>query len=309
MAIHSPIMAIVFLIVSLSCFILNLVTLIFFIRLKEHQKVSSYGVFNILLTNILQSLLTLPTYSLLGFEWNHDENAVICDIFLFTYFTFMHETIFSLLLITMDRVVSIARPLHYGAICTHSKVKKSIIISWMLILVFDIIPFFNSSKRSRCHYFPSRDWSIIMQVITNFIPFVILLFSWLYIVRVALKHKQKLHSKCSAQTTRILDVKATKTTIIILTSYLICYGPAAIFYLLRNTCLYTCFPSKFRNSKADVAIRFLVKLLVILFVILTPLIFCWRQKIFSCSKRAHRTYSLQNQAEHTETLESAAVGM
>ena len=71
------------------------------------------------------------------------------------------------------------------------------------------------------------------------------------------------------------EMKATKTSVIIVTVYLLCWGPIGILYLIDNYCLHCI--SQNQSRSVD---RLIVKVISFMSSILIPLVYCWRTKEF-----------------------------
>ena len=78
------------------------------------------------------------------------------------------------------------------------------------------------------------------------------------------------------------EMKATKTSVIIVTVYLLCWGPIGILYLIDNYCLYCI--SQNQSRSVD---RLMVKVISFMSSILIPLVYCWRTKEFRTELRRH----------------------
>jgi len=261
--IHSPLAAIGLFTTAAIGFVFNVVTLVKCTKIKEHKKVSSIGIINLLSINILQTAITIPCYGLLQFDWSLEINTLICDVFLFTHFLSLHVTLFSMIFITMDRVITLNSPLHYQKYLNSRNVITIIILSWLTIIIIDLLPFLNQNG-SLCHYQPSAQWSIVTNVLFKWIFFVFVLLGWVYIIKLALKHQRKLNTTMYGHNDiNIAKLKATKLALFLLGSYLLSYGPSALYYLLLHVCRKECFQEDFIKSKRDYVIRFIVKMLFI----------------------------------------------
>ena len=74
-----------------------------------------------------------------------------------------------------------------------------------------------------------------------------------------------------------IELKATKLALAFMLTYLLCWGPMAIFYFLDNAC-----GNYFTSSKEKhlVAARFTIKMLSFSSSTFAPLVYIWRSKLF-----------------------------
>lgn len=280
MVVQSPILGSFIFLFAVIVATLNVFTLFLLIKLKEYQHVSCYATINIVIVNILQALITIPSFGALQFDISNEANAVMCDIFSFTYFVFMHSVIFSLLLTTFEHVVSIAKPLKYRYIMRSEYILKYIFASWVFIILFDVIPFFNQTDYLRCHYIPRKQWSDTAHIVMSSIPMLVIVICWIYIIQVSLKQHRKLYPESVKRNAASIKVKTTKSTILIVSVYLLCYGTDSLYNMMYILCYTSCFPTDFEESHIHSSIRFASEVLILVFSFVTPIIFCCRKKLF-----------------------------
>lgn len=90
------------------------------------------------------------------------------------------------------------------------------------------------------------------------------------------KYKKHLWDKNSSRKLRLAwELKATKTSLMLLIVYLLCWGPLGIMYMIDNYCL-NCI-SRDANHASN---RFIVKVISFASSLLLPLVYCWRTKEF-----------------------------
>lgn len=228
---------------------------------------------NLLVVCLLQSVTAIPLYTvrLVG---TYDG---VRDAFLFAYFLTQNAITFSLLIMSIDRVISLWRPLLYPVIMNKKNTIRSIIVCWIVCIVYNSIPFYTGHRYHVWHYETTPSWSIIYHFVTNILTFFVLLACWIYIIHIAIYHHQKFKTP-SNEKANLIKLKATKMTIVILASYMIVYGPACFYYSLKAICLTTCFPPNFHDSHIDLQLRFWFKYATLSFAPICPIIICWRRK-------------------------------
>ena len=96
----------------------------------------------------------------------------------------------------------------------------------------------------------------------------------------AMMPKKKPLTKSESKTSAFqfaIELKATRLSLAFMLTYLLCWGPMAIFYLLDNACSNYLTSSKERPL---VAARFTIKMLSFSSSTLAPLIYIWRSRLF-----------------------------
>lgn len=280
---------------NLVSFMLPVLALYFQVSVREYKHVSNIAGMNLLLVCLLQSLTTMPLLCLRMLGYNQG----VRDSFLFLYFLFQNATTFSLLLLSIDRVASLWKPLLYPAIMSRQNVTRALILCWILCVCFDIIPFVNGRNTYFGHYLPGRYWNVAYHFLTNIVPFLVLLLCWMYIVRVTVRQ----NNKYQVSKARLIKLKAIKLTVTILTSYLLLYGPACFYYSLKAVCWETCFPSNYHGNRIDSELRFAFKFIALLFNLVNPVLMCWTKKfaVFARSFKVGRTRR-RNDERHVRSL-------
>ena len=90
-----------------------------------------------------------------------------------------------------------------------------------------------------------------------------------------------------------LELKATKTSLILLFVYMLCWGPLGMFYMIDNFCE-NCLTE---DNKELADARFAVKILCFMSSLFAPLLYCWRTKEFRrevMRMYCHKTYQRKN---------------
>jgi len=264
---------------DMASLVLSILALYFQITVREYKHASNIAAMNLLLVCLLQSLTTIPLFCLrlLGYREG------VRDAFLFVYFLFQNATTFSLLILSFDRVASLWKPLQYQAMVNRQIVTRALIFCWILCICLDVIPFVNGWDLYIGHYSPRKSWSLVYHFLTNIGTFFVLLLCWVYIVRVAVLQNSKISNQSKV---RLVRLKAIRLTIIILTSYILLYGPACFYYSLKAICVETCFPTNYNDSRTDVELRFTFKFIALLFNLISPLLICWTKQIILFARKS-----------------------
>ena len=268
---------------NLASMLLAILAICFYISTKDYKKASHIGTFNLLLVCMIQSLTTLPLYATR--YWFSRQERVRDAAFLFMYFLAQNGITFSLLIMSLDRVVSLWKPLMYKTLMSKSSTVKLLVACWVVCVGYDAIPFFYHGNKDALHYVPNAYWSVVYHFLTNIVAFFMLLACWVYIVHIATYHHRKHHQACTGSSkNQVIRLKATRLTITILSSYFVLYGPACFYYSMKAICLKECFPLNYHNSPIDIELRFIWKYQALLFTPASTLILCWNKRFFKFIK-------------------------
>ena len=88
--------------------------------------------------------------------------------------------------------------------------------------------------------------------------------------------KKTSHHKISRKVVRMAwEMKATKTSVMLLIVYLLCWAPLGILYMIDHICR-----NCISNDPGSETNRFVVKVISFASSLLLPLVYCWRTKEF-----------------------------
>eukprot|EP00794_Sanderia_malayensis_P000147 gene147-759_t len=280
---------------------LNLVAIVVFVKKQRTKPPVDYPLLSLLIANLLQGTVTLPAYALKKiYATDSDRLAIFCFVYRFSYFLCTHATILSLLASSFDRVIALVYSLRYWQIVTKRRICAVIAMVWLFVIAFDVIPMFAPSDkrgtpRAACNYIPTKEWSVSMHVIMNIIPFPILLVNYVITVRIAFKHAERAQLDKSISTNSsckqgrrdklntLYNMRATRKVLLIIGSYFVCVGPACVYYLLEWLCK-SCFTKTYKE-KQEQYMHFVLKILVNLNAVISPVIFFWKSKVFRSSAK------------------------
>ena len=145
------------------------------------------------------------------------------------------------------------------------------------------------------------------------VPFVMLIINYGVIIRIALacakrnrnqnaenSEKTRPRSSKTLQNLQLfIQLKATKKFLMIVGTYLICYGPSCTYYLLHWLCG-KCFPDSIR--KYEEWIIFFITILSFIFAISSSIIFFWSSNTFreNVKKMLNNFYYKVSRKEHPD---------
>ena len=236
----------------------------------------------------------------------------VCDAWRYTYFSTIHLAMSSLLLMTVQKILILTFPLRHQQILTANRTNLVYGAAWIVLLIFDLIPFFPVSEYDRefCHYKIKKDWAVAMNILTMAIPLPIIIGCYCYMVYLAfvqyvrIQKTTTLGAKPRPKTRLWSEVKATRKVTLIAGAYIVCWTPSTLYYLLGWLCP-SCFPENFEPHKTW--IQFFFKLGVMLHAIITPIIFCLQSNEFRNDARksvislGRRNYGFEESTTTTTT--------
>ena len=275
-------------IIALSIVVVNILTLSTIFTSPQLLKPGNYPIISFLLTALIQGFFVVPAYCIKQLRLDFT-STWICDVFRFPYFVCSHLLTLNLVIVCVDRIIAIRLPLRYDAIVTKCNMMTAICAETVAVLITDMLPFANGNANDECLYVPWPSWSITVVVITVFIPIVFLTLTYAWIWLIALRvaehapstkcdERASLKIKITAKVTKMLELRATKTTSLLVGVFVICWAPSAVYYLVENLCS-NC-PTVLFSRKAKSIVSLSVKLVSFSSSIISPFVYCWRTREF-----------------------------
>ena len=262
--------------------------LYFICKNKGGNRPSMLAIWNLLFCHLVQGVLVVPSYILkrLGLK-NETTSRNVCDIFRFSYLVTNYLSCLSLLLITVDRMFAIKKPLLYRSIMTNRKMVFAVICCWIYTVVLCCIPFIpESGHNSKCSYNPQNEWTLVMLTCNTMLPFIVILYCYFVIFKSARSSRILRLSICvnsgAARVNNVprdSEIRIAKVSSIVASAYMLCWGPSFIYYFLLAVCS-NCFRATYFDSTAESVVTFIVKYLTFLNGIVAPIIYCYRYDKF-----------------------------
>lgn len=274
-------LAVLLVIMSLGTIIGNILVLLSIWTQPSLQRPTYVPIGSLALADLLAGIFAMPSYlikkspiELGSFE------SVICDTFRFSYFVSGYASIVSLTVISIERMVAVRFPLKYHVIISSRRLRISLVIAWIDVLLVSAIPFIplEGGRGGNCHYRPVGWWSLMVIICNVFAPFLFILICYIDIYSTVRRQIRKIQNQNNISSLRRhkRETKGTMTVTIVLGLFILSWFPSCLYYFLREICP-TCFPRKFANEGI---FNSLVKLLTFAGSFWNPLIYCWRSLEF-----------------------------
>ena len=249
-----------------------------------------YPILALLFSNILQGLLTLPAYAIKKWKLgSRDLQGAICGVFRFSYFLYLYLSILISSLSTFDQLMLLKFPFQYRKFLPERRIFISIIVIVLFSLLYDTLPLLPIAEKAKkkCTHIPFKIWSITNHMI-QLIFLIILIFNTIWLTRIAYQQTRVSRSIrrgmviSTYKKYEMIRLKATKTVVIMIATYIFCWGPLIVYYLIVWLCK-KCFSANYMAY--DQWTRLFVKILAMLYALLSPIIFGARNNLFTIRKR------------------------
>ena len=266
--------------VLLACLLGNGLVCYCVLTIRLLQQPTNYFILSLACADFLFALLCLP-FRLLDILWGYTWRLGLaaCRFWVWSDLLFCSASIANLAAISVDRYCKIASPLTYDARMTPCRVAATLAILWTYSLALASLILVTWSDdpaakargiivQNRVCYCESKIFLTAICVIGFFVPFTIMLFMYCFVFKVAVGQARRLSQQCGSfqkpargrKGNIFLEVKATKTLVILLSAFCICWSP---YFVLSLVSLHS--PQAF----AAMPLWF-VRLLKIVFVNLLP---------------------------------------
>lgn len=223
---------------------------------RRLQKISNFFLISLAVSDILVVIFSAPFRVYFAFNVNWDLGEHTCKFWIFIDLLCNTASIINLSLISADRYLALSRTLRYATIVTFSRCCKAILAVWLYAFTIAVLSFFTWSSDGNFVSYPQcvkQDklfyaFSLISGIL---VPMVILFVLYCLVFKIAVKQQRKIiqnHSKpliatvetkgsrSDAKTRRftIRELKATKTLIIVVGAFLICWLPIVVIMVMQQ---------------------------------------------------------------------------
>lgn len=227
----------------------NLLVCIAVGRNKKLQTVTNYFLVSLAAADFFVGTLAIPCAIMTDLGLPHN-NLYLCNTIVYILITLTQCSVFSLLVIAIERYVAILLPFHYQRLLKPRNARLVILLTWFLAFLLSSVPLIGIPKRSRhinyCFFACVVD--IAFLVYFNFfagvlIPLLVMFFIYAHIfitVRRQVRRIAALHSALEVQARQnsAMRREAKKATSIFLLIFLfvLCWMPMHIMNCLQQFC-------------------------------------------------------------------------
>ncbi|KAK3730746.1 hypothetical protein QZH41_007125 [Actinostola sp. cb2023] len=185
--------------------------------------------------NMIFILITAISYG----EWIFGD--VMCTLHGFVTIQFIITSVFSLMAISVNRYFMVVKSNHYKKVFSDRNLTMMITFIWIFPLVFAVPPLlgwskyeFQSNKATCIFYFStSMSYAISLMAFSVPLPLSIIVFCCYKIFVQVRQHKTRVQAIGTSGNVNVEEIRITKTLIIIIVAYLVCFIPPAVANLIE----------------------------------------------------------------------------
>ena len=230
-------------------------------KVRRLQKVSNYFLVSLAVSDILFALFSIPfrIYFELNIEWQLGEHA--CKFYIFMDMLCSTASIVNLSLISVDRYLALSQSLRYLTIATVSRCRIGIAIVWGFSLANPVFALHSWSPDSKFVYEKTckkidKLFYAVSTTLSIIIPLIVLIVLYCLVFKIALAQQSKIlkneyvtppssedghanrpqrpRSNTSPRRFAIRELKATKTLMIVVGAFLVCWLPLFVLVILQQ---------------------------------------------------------------------------
>lgn len=232
-------------------------------RVRRLQKPSNYFLVSLAASDILVALFSIPfrIYTVLNSSSGWLLGKHTCQFWIFIDLLCCSASIVNLSLVSVDRYIALSRPLRYLMIMTVQRCKMSILCVWLFSFTISILSVHTWSKDGYVKDYPvclkqDKIYYTIITILAMLIPLTILMVLYCLVFKMAWEQNKKIYRtsnsfrsqgsisgnvepfRSSGVSRRLQfamrELKAAKTLIIVVGTFLVCWLPFFILFLLQQ---------------------------------------------------------------------------
>ncbi|ELT87290.1 hypothetical protein CAPTEDRAFT_209564 [Capitella teleta] len=192
----------------------NSLVVIAFVRFERLRSVENYFIVGLSCTDLLLGLL-IPVRDILdlGFD-NSERTRYPCIVGTFLVVAMSNISLWTLMLIAVERYVKIFKPLHYPLYYTPGRVIAMLIVTWVVLIVSNLAIAMQEHWHvgQRClviKVYPKKMADIALPLLA-FLPIVTTSFVYSRIFLLARKHERSIRGLQSSQISRYRNLRRVK---------------------------------------------------------------------------------------------------
>jgi len=277
-------------ITSVLVFILNLFCITVILKnQKLRQRPSSILTANLLAMHLLQAIFGMPFYTVK--RAGVAQSTFVCDGFRLFYMITFYVACYSVLLISLDRMLAFSLKTKYRSVVTYPRVLGTLAAVWTYVIGLCTIPFGYPSEK--CNYNPQPTWVVFMLVGNCFLPCLVIIFIYTYITLCLRKYAVTKTKKRSSEKSPVKALntpppkaqmspsnkKITRNTMLLVLTYGVAWTPSIIYYIIQSL-FPDAFTSAYYESEVEQYISFFLKYIKFAEGITSPVLYCYLNSYF-----------------------------
>lgn len=227
---------------------------------RKLRKPTNYFIVSLAVSDILIAATIVP------FRIHHYVNSMVwdlgpqgCEIWMFMDFLCSAASTTNVALIAIDRFLALSYPFKYQRLVNGKRAAIAIISVWCYAAVLSSLSLTKWSDDAKLYHTPGclkidKTYYLVVPLLGIFLPLVILVVAYSMVFNLAFRQAMmiKAHSAVkydksgtkldkSAQTRMLIrELKATKTLMIVVGTFLVCWLPLFVLLLILQHCLKKC---------------------------------------------------------------------
>ncbi|XP_028396539.1 dopamine receptor 4-like isoform X2 [Dendronephthya gigantea] len=282
---------IVLVFIIIVCVAGNLLVCSAFVIQPRLRRALYFPVLSLAVADVMCGAVAMPSYLAKKHVFGGKKEQIVCDISRFSYFLTEYASVFSLMIISVDRALAIIKPLTYKTTVTSKRMKVVLGCAWCWAIIVSALPFFwKKDDDESCYFKPTNEWSIAVILVNVLLPFVVILTCQTSIYIIAIKHaiiikKQRMagtfNQNRRGSTPRTdawaIERKATVSLSIVIGLFILCWGPSSLYYFLQKVN-----PDYFEGTFGENEGTFnaVVKLMTFANSCFNPFVYSWMSRDF-----------------------------
>lgn len=261
----------------------NVFVLFSIMKFKFLRTITNTFIASLSVADTLLGAITIPLYAAMYLNQEINQIKYACVIKFASVIWSMCSSLLSLVAISVDRYISITKPLKYEAVMTRRRARKIVISLWMYTIIVGIIPlfwnYFDERMDNPCIFFVifPRPYTVFVTYVSMFVSLVLSFYLYLRIFQVAKEHRKRqierrtIQYRNSSEKRFNRNTKSAKSMAIILFMFFVFWLPLQITGPLG----YTNLDPDLVETLKDFALC-----LAMSNSFVNPIIYCWLRKDF-----------------------------
>ena len=263
----------------------NLLVIISFFKFKRLQKMTGMFICSLALSDLLLGLITLPLYAWFYTDPQIRSNKTLCLLKYSSVIFSLSSSLVNMVVIAVDRYLSIIRPLQYPVLMTKQKAKFVISGIWIYHCIICSLPSlgwntYDKYNGTVCDFFVvlPKSYTVFTTPVTIVLGLLLSSFLYTHIYIVVKDHTAQMKKRKEIYTNRQFrkDARSAKAMGIIFFFFFIFWVP----FMLTAPLKYLNMAKNLMNIIKNVTLT-----ITMLNSVINPFMYCWLRQDFKCAFR------------------------